>query len=201
MMLFFVLVTCWIGIGAGAAYATAAGVDEEDDEIESLKVSEGENLTISIQIKKLDEDPQVLVIRLKDSSQERIAQIICHKGVCEHECWRSGVSLLSDGQNITLILMNVNYNQTGLYKICQLSSRHPENKIYNVTVYRKYYTEPPFTTISPEQTPSAMYSKSFTAGISAAAVILIFITAVVIGFIYCKRRKVKRQAALYHDDY
>ncbi len=103
----------------------AAGVqeDEDDDEIEWLKISEGENLTISIQINKSDEDPQVLVTRLKGSSQERIAQMICHKGDCEHECWRSGVSLISDGQNITLTVMNVHYNQTGLYKICNLSSR------------------------------------------------------------------------------
>lgn len=116
----------------------AAGVDDDEEEIESLKVSQGENITISIQINKSDKDPQVLVTRLRGFSQERIAQMICHHGVCEHDCWRAGVSLISDGQNITLILMNVSYNQTGLYKICQLSSRHPENKIYNVTVYRKY---------------------------------------------------------------
>lgn len=126
--------------------------DDDDDEIEWLKISKRENLTISIQINKSDEDPQVLVTRLKGSSQERIAQMICHKGDCKHEYWRSGVSLISDGQNITLTVMNVRYNQTGLYKISNLSSRHPHNKIYNVTLYRKYlYSHDPilgFTKVS-----------------------------------------------------
>ncbi|KAF4096309.1 hypothetical protein G5714_022278 [Onychostoma macrolepis] len=171
-MIFFVLVSCWIGI--------AAGVQDDYDEIEWLEISEGENLTISIQVNKSDEDPQVLVTRLKGSSQERIAQMICHNGDCELECWRSGVSLFSDGQNLTLILMNVRYNQTGLYRICKLSSRHPENKIYNVTLY-----QPPFSTISQELLASAVYSKSFTAGISSGAVVLslVVITAAVIGFV------------------
>ncbi|KTG01886.1 hypothetical protein cypCar_00035025 [Cyprinus carpio] len=162
----------------------AAGVqDDDDDEIESLKVSEGENLTISIQIKKSDEDPQVLVTRLKGgSSQERIAQMICHNGVCEHESWRSRVSLISDGQNVSLILMNLSYNQTGLYKICKLSSRHPENKIYNVTVYY----EPPLSTIIPEKIASAT-SSEFTAGISAAVVGLAL--GVIIGTVIYRKHK------------
>ncbi|KTF78627.1 hypothetical protein cypCar_00043910 [Cyprinus carpio] len=124
----------------GVAPCIAAGVDEDDDdEIESRTVSEGGNLTISVHIEKWDEDPQVLVTRLRGSSQEPIAQLFCHNGACEQECWRSGVSLTSDGQNITLILMNISYSQTGLYKVCKLS-RQPGYKIYNLTVYRKYCT-------------------------------------------------------------
>lgn len=118
----------------------AAGGDD-DDEIESLTVSEGGNLTISIHIEKWEKDPQVLVFRLKsDSSQEPVAQVICHNGACTQTCWRPGASLRADRENITLILMNVNYNQTGLYEIRKHSNKPLENKIYNVTVYRKYYS-------------------------------------------------------------
>ncbi|XDV46496.1 hypothetical protein PO909_014383, partial [Leuciscus waleckii] len=109
----------------------------DDDEIESLGVSEGENLTIAIHIKKTDKDPQVLVTRLKGSSQEPIAQLICHNGDCERE-EKSGVSLIYDGGNVTLILMNISYDQTGLYSVCKLSDSPLENKMYNVKVYRKY---------------------------------------------------------------
>ncbi|XP_016086861.1 uncharacterized protein [Sinocyclocheilus grahami] len=177
MMLFLVL-TCWIGI--------AAGVDEEDDEIESLTVTEGGNLTISVHIEKSDEDPQVLVTRLKGSSQEPIAQVFCHNGACAQKCWRPGVSLVSDGENTTLILMNVSYNQTGLYKVCKLSSRQPQNKIYKLTVY-----QPPLRTISTEQPASAVHSKSFTAGISTAAVVLVLLVIIcaVTGVIYRKHEK------------
>lgn len=135
--------TCVKGIAAGAAFATtAAGVgedDDDDDEIESLTVSEGGNLTISIHIEKWEKDPQVLVFRLKlDSSREPIAQRMCHNGVCTQKCWRSGVTLIvSDSENVTLILMNVRYNQTGLYEIRKHSNKPLENKVY-VTVYRKY---------------------------------------------------------------
>ncbi|XP_042606714.1 uncharacterized protein LOC109048275 [Cyprinus carpio] len=172
-MMLFAVVTCWIGITAGAA-------------VESLTVSEGGNLTISIHIEKWDRDPQVLVTLLKGSSQEPIAQVICHNGACEQKSWRSGVSLISVGQNMTLILMNISYNQTGLYKIYKLSSKLPENKIYNVAVY-----QPPLRTISPEQPASAVYSESFTAGISSAAVLLalVLIIAAVVGVIYRKHRK------------
>lgn len=115
----------------------AAAVDDDKDEIESLGVSEGENLTIAIHIKKTDKDPQVLVTRLKDSSHESIAQLICHNGDCKRE-EKPGVSLIHDGENVTLILMNVSNKQTGLYTVCKLSDSPLENKIYNVTVYRKY---------------------------------------------------------------
>lgn len=115
-----------------------AAVDDDKDEIESLGVSEGENLTISIHIKTTDKDPQVLVTRLKDSSQESIAQLICHNEDCKRE-EKSGVSLIHDGENVTLILMNVSNKQTGLYTVCKLSDSSLENQIYNVTVYRKYY--------------------------------------------------------------
>lgn len=102
-------------------------------------MSEGGNLTISIHIDKWEKDPQVLVFRLKGSSQEPIAQMICHNGDCTQKCWRPGVSLIvSDSENVTLILMNVSYNQTGLYEIRKHSNKPLENKIYNVTVYRKY---------------------------------------------------------------
>ncbi|XP_073679072.1 uncharacterized protein [Garra rufa] len=153
---------------------TAVAV-EDDDEIESLKVLEGENLTISIHIEKWDEDPQILLIRLKGSSMELIAQIICHNGACAHK-WRSEVSLKSDGENVTLSLMNVSDNQAGLYEVRKPSSKRHENKIYNVTVY-----QPPISTISPEKTASALYSKS-TAGISAVSVgvILVVLALVVI---------------------
>ncbi len=102
-------------------------------------MSEGGNLTISIHFDKWEEDPQVLVFRLKfDSSREPISQMICHNGGCTQKYWRPGVSLMSESENVTLILMNVSYNQTGLYEIRKHSNKPLENKIYNVTVYRKY---------------------------------------------------------------
>ncbi|ROJ24001.1 hypothetical protein DPX16_23562 [Anabarilius grahami] len=153
-MILIVVVACWIGIAA-------AGVDDDKDEIESLRVSEGGNLTISIHINNSDEDPQVLVSRLKGSSQEAIAQIICHNRVCESEYWISGVSLSSDGEIVTLVLMNV--SQTGRYLVQKLSSAHLEQKIYNITVY-----QPRLSTISPELLPSVRNSKSFTAGVTSA---------------------------------
>lgn len=129
----------FLGIAAAAAAVatTAAGVDDDKDENETLGVSEGGNLTISIHINDKDEDPQVLVTRLKGSSQELIAQLICHNRVCESEYWISGVSLVSDGENVTLVLMNVSHNQTGRYEVRKLSEPL-ESKIYNITVYRKY---------------------------------------------------------------
>jgi len=113
----------------------AAPDDGDTDEIESLGVSEGGNLSISIHIKKSEEDPQVLVTRRK----EPIAQLICHNGDCKCEAWESGVSLIYDGGNLTLILMNVSYNQTGLYSVRKLSDTPAEKKVYNVTVCRKSY--------------------------------------------------------------
>lgn len=110
----------------------------DDDDVESLTVSEGGNITISIHIKKSDEDPQVLVSRLKGSSQQLIAQITCHNRVCERECLISGVSLISDEENVTLILMNVSFSQRGLYKVCKHVDAQQEIKIYQVTVYSKY---------------------------------------------------------------
>lgn len=120
-----------------AVSATSAGVD--DDKVEPLRVPEGENLTISIHVKKSDEEPQVLVTRLTGSSQEPIAQLICHNRSCERKCWISGVSLMYDRENLTLILVNVSFNQTGRYAVNTLSSTPPQNKIYNLTVCRKYY--------------------------------------------------------------
>ncbi|KAK9954674.1 hypothetical protein ABG768_016724 [Culter alburnus] len=173
-----------IGIVA-VAVATAAGVDDGKDEIESLRVSEGGNLTISIHISNSDEDPQVLVSRLKGISQEAIAQLICHNRVCESEYWISGVSLSSDGENVTLVLMNVRYNQTGRYLVQKLSSAQLEHKIYIITVY-----QPRLSTISPELLTSVRNSKSFTAGVTSAAVgMVLLITAVVIGIVYWKNRK------------
>ncbi|XP_067226501.1 uncharacterized protein si:rp71-80o10.4 isoform X2 [Chanodichthys erythropterus] len=180
-MILIVVVACWIGIAAAAG-----GVDDDKDEIESIRVSEGGNLTISIHIKKLDEDPQVLVSRLKGISQEAIAQLICHNRVCESEYWISGVSLSSDGENVTLILMNV--SQTGRYLVQKLSSAQLEHKIYNIAVYH-----PRLSTISPELLSSVRNSKSFTAGVTSAAVcFMLLITAAVIGVVYLKRRKAKR---------
>ncbi|XP_051735101.1 uncharacterized protein si:rp71-80o10.4 isoform X2 [Ctenopharyngodon idella] len=187
-MILFVVVTCWIGIAAAAAVATtAAGVDDDKDENETLGVSEGGNLTISIHINNKDEDPQVLVTRLKGSSQEAIAQLICHNRVCESEYWISGVSLVSDGENVTLFLMNVSHNQTGRYEVRKLSGTQLENKIYTIIV-----NQPRLSTISPELLPSVRNRKSFTAGVTSAAVsILLLITAAVIGVVYMKRRKAK----------
>ncbi len=132
--------TCVKGIAAGV------GEDDDDDgEIESLTVSEGGNLTISIHIEKWEKDPQVLVFRLKlDSSREPIAQRLCHNGVCTQKCWRSGVTLIvSDSENVTLILLNVRYNQTGLYEIRKHSNKPLENKMYNVTVNRRKHSNKP----------------------------------------------------------
>ncbi|CAM4675386.1 unnamed protein product [Leuciscus chuanchicus] len=152
------VVACFIGIAA-----VVAVIDDEDD-VESLTVFEGGNLTISIHIKKWDEDPQVLVTRFKDSSQDLIAQLTCHNQVCETECLISGVLLISDEENVTLILMNVSFSQTGLYKVCKLGDTQPENKIYNLTV------KPP---------PAAIYSKSCSAVITTAVLgIMLVITAV-----------------------
>ncbi|KAK2886174.1 hypothetical protein QQF64_020389 [Cirrhinus molitorella] len=174
-MILFVVVTFWIGIAAYAAVASAAGV-EDDNEIESLTVFEGGNLTISIHIEKSDKDLQILLIHGKGSSKELIAQIICNNGTCEKtQKWRS-ISLKSDGENVTLSLMNVSYNQTGLYEVRQPSSKRHENNIYKVTV-----CEPPLSSISPEKTASAMYSEShepFIAGISAGAVVLALVVIV-----------------------
>lgn len=179
--MFLLVFLCWIGIAA-------AGVDE--DEIESRAVFEGGNLTISFHIEERG-DPQVLVTHLRGSSREPIAQMICHNRDCDRKCWRSGDSLTSDGQNITLILMNLSYNQTGLYKVLQLSNGHQEIKIYNITVY-----QPPLRSISPEQAASAVYSSSsVTAGVSAAAagLALLLIICAVIGVMYWKHRKAVHQ--------
>ncbi|XP_048033120.1 uncharacterized protein si:rp71-80o10.4 [Megalobrama amblycephala] len=158
---------CFIGIVAATAV--------DDDDVESLTVSEGGNLTISIPIKKWDEDPQVLVSRLKGSSQQLIAQITCHDRVCERECLISEVSLICDEENVTLILMNVSFSQSGLYKVCKHGDTQPENKIYQVTVFK-----PPPCTFSPEQPPPAIYSNSFTAGVTTSALgISVLITAVI----------------------
>ncbi|XP_067226500.1 uncharacterized protein si:rp71-80o10.4 isoform X1 [Chanodichthys erythropterus] len=187
-MILIVVVACWIGIAAAAG-----GVDDDKDEIESIRVSEGGNLTISIHIKKLDEDPQVLVSRLKGISQEAIAQLICHNRVCESEYWISGVSLSSDGENVTLILMNV--SQTGRYLVQKLSSAQLEHKIYNIAVYQPRlnlsHTHTRLSTISPELLSSVTHRKSFTAGVTSAAVgiPLLLITAAVICVVYLKRRK------------
>ncbi|XP_050952849.1 uncharacterized protein si:rp71-80o10.4 [Labeo rohita] len=187
-MILFVVLTCCIGIAAGAAVATAAGdvEDDDDDEIESLAVLEGGNLTISIHIEKWDENPQILLFRRKESSKELIAQIICHNGDCEQK-WRSEVSLKSDGENVSLSLINVNYNQTGVYEVRKPSSKWHGNKIYNVSVH-----QPPLSTINPEKTSSAKYSDS-TAGISVGAVgvVLVVLALVVIigAVIYSKRKR------------
>ncbi|XP_043086179.1 uncharacterized protein LOC122332820 [Puntigrus tetrazona] len=176
-MIFFVLATFWIG--------TAAGVqDEGHDEIESLEIVEGENLTISIPIGKSEEDPQVLVTRSRGSSQERVAQMICHDGHCKHERWRPGVCLASDGQNLTLTLTNLSDDQTGLYRIRRPSSARPGEKVYNVTL-----REPHFTTISPA---SAVHSEPLTTRISIGVVVLslVVVAAAAVGFVYGKNRKV-----------
>ncbi|KAK9954677.1 hypothetical protein ABG768_016727 [Culter alburnus] len=173
----------------------AAGVGDSKDEIESLRVSEGENLTISIHISNSDDDPQVLVSRLKGISQEAIAQLICHNRVCESEYWISGVSLSSDGENVTLILMNV--SQTGRYLVQKLSSAQLEHKIYIITVDRPQlnlsHAHTRLSTISPELLTSVMHRESFTAGVTSAAVGIpvLLITAAVIGVVYLKRRKAK----------
>ncbi|KAK9954683.1 hypothetical protein ABG768_016732 [Culter alburnus] len=166
-MTMMLVVACFIGIVAVSVTAAAAV-----DDVESLTVSEGVNLTISIHIKKWDKDPQVLVSRLKGSSQQLIAQITCHNRVCERECLISGVSLICDEENVTLILMNVSFSQSGLYKVCKHGDTQPENKIYQVTVYT--------STFSPEQPPPAIYSNSFTAGVTTSALgISVLITAII----------------------
>ncbi|KAK7132770.1 hypothetical protein R3I93_019112 [Phoxinus phoxinus] len=188
--LLFVLVTCWVGI-----VAAAAAVDDDKDEIESLGVSEGENLTIAIHIKKSDKDPQVLVTRslLKGSSQEPIAHLICHDGDCVREGWVSGVSLIYDGGNVTLILMNVSYNQTGLYTVCKLSDTPLENKSYNVTVYPA-----PLSVIS----PSVMYSKSSAVLVLTILVLIIVVLIITgaIGVVYWKRSKETSYKVSQNDD-
>ncbi|KAK7129385.1 hypothetical protein R3I94_017558 [Phoxinus phoxinus] len=184
--LLFVVVTCWIGI-------VAAGVDDDTDDIE---VSEGENLTISIHIKKSDEDPQVLVTRLNGSSQEPIAQLFCYNGNCSLKYWESGVSLIYDGGNVTLILMDVSHNQTGLYTVLKLSVTPLENKIYNLTVDR---IPAPLSIIS----PSVMYSKSFIAGITSAVLVLIILVLIItgaIGVVYWKRSKETSYKVSQNDD-
>lgn len=126
-------------------------------------MSEGGNLTISIDIKKWEEDPQVLVFRLKfDSSREPISQMICHNGGCTQKYWRPGVSLMSESENVTLILMNVSYNQTGLYEIRKHSNKRFENKIYNVTVYRKYYMIFRSITHGLMKSPAVLHHYNFT---------------------------------------
>ncbi|XP_039530344.1 uncharacterized protein si:rp71-80o10.4 [Pimephales promelas] len=172
------LVACIIGIAVAA-------VDDDNDYVDSLTVSEGGNLTISIHINKWDEDPQVLVTRLKESSQDLIAQLTCHNQVCEIACLISGVSLITGEESVTLILMNVSFSQTGLYKVCKLGDTQPENKIYNVTV-----NKPPSSTVSPDATPPTIYSTAFTAGITTAVLgIPMVITAAIIAVIYWKNRK------------
>ncbi|XP_026121865.1 uncharacterized protein LOC113104363 [Carassius auratus] len=193
-MILFAGVTCVIGIAFGAV---VAGV-EEDDATESHTVPEEGNLTISIHIEKLTEDPQVLVTRLRGgSSQEPIAQMICHKGVCEHQSWRSGVSLISDTQNVTLILLNVSLNQTGLYKVRKQSNKRLENKIYNITVYY----EPQLSTIIPEKIASATNSE-LTSGKSAAvgiAVVVLFALVVIIGAVIYRKHKKANSDKLPQD--
>ncbi|XP_077074144.1 uncharacterized protein LOC143725548 isoform X2 [Siphateles boraxobius] len=181
-MILFVLVTCRIGI-------VAAADDDKDQDKESLGVSEGENLTISIHIEKSDEDPQVLVTRLKGSLEEPIAQLICHNEDCKRE-EDSGVSLIYDGDggNVMLILLNVSFSQAGLYTVSKLSGTQPKNKIYNVTVY-----QPVYTTRNPETQPHTGEALSTGAKVAVGiigailALVVLVIALVIADFITARR--------------
>ncbi|XP_077074143.1 uncharacterized protein LOC143725548 isoform X1 [Siphateles boraxobius] len=195
-MILFVLVTCRIGI-------VAAADDDKDQDKESLGVSEGENLTISIHIEKSDEDPQVLVTRLKGSLEEPIAQLICHNEDCKRE-EDSGVSLIYDGDggNVMLILLNVSFSQAGLYTVSKLSGTQPKNKIYNVTVYPgernskkclEQLEEPVYTTRNPETQPHTGEALSTGAKVAVGiigailALVVLVIALVIADFITARR--------------
>ncbi|XP_043086178.1 uncharacterized protein LOC122332819 [Puntigrus tetrazona] len=172
-MKLLVAVTCWIGIAAALG---EDGDDDEGGEIESLAVPVGGNLTISSLLGNRDEDPQLLFFRLRlDSSLELMAQVICFNGACKQKCWGPGVSLISDGGNVTLVLMRVGYNQTGLYKFLKHSKRL-ENKIYNVTVY-----QPPLSTTIPEE--SSAVNRDFTSGKTAVTVCAALVILALVVFI------------------
>ncbi|XP_056305976.1 uncharacterized protein si:rp71-80o10.4 [Danio aesculapii] len=187
-MIFFVIITCCIGIAGAAAFATrSAFEDDKDEEIESLKVCEGQNLSLSIQIESTEEDPQVFVTLFSNSSspESMVAQLNCIKGECSRQCWRSEDSLMFDGQNMTLILMNVTYSRAGVYKVSKLSSTQGENKMYNLTVVRKSYTEPPLSSLSPPRSTSALYNISIVAGCTVVGILLLFIATKI--RVFCKK--------------
>ncbi|XP_051956674.1 uncharacterized protein LOC127625421 [Xyrauchen texanus] len=157
----------------------AAAVDVE---IESQEVMEGNNVTISIQINKLENDPQFLFMLMKGTLKDPIAQLNCHFHTCTRECWKSGVSLEFDEESVTLTLLNVSRSQSGIYEVYNLSSKQMKNKIFNVTVY-----EPP-----PEPPPSSMYITSSFTGITTAAVIMVILVIIGAGVIWkykCFRKR------------
>ncbi|XP_067301668.1 uncharacterized protein si:rp71-80o10.4 [Pseudorasbora parva] len=183
-MILFIL-AC-IGIAA-----TVADVDDyRDKKTKTLRVSEGGNLTIPIHIKKSDEDPQVLVTFTKGSSREMIAQLFCQGGECERE-YKPGVSLIYNGNDVTLILRDMSYNQTGLYEVSKLSGHSQTENIYNVTVFRTETTLSPGPLLKP-------WSKSFTAGLTTAAVgipvLIAGAIAIAIGIFYWRRTQKKNIA-------
>ncbi|XP_051956672.1 uncharacterized protein LOC127625419 isoform X2 [Xyrauchen texanus] len=170
LVMFSLLFTCLPGDG---------------DDVVLIKVSDGDNLTLSTQIANPDDDPQVLFILQKEISDELIAQLVCHHRKCEAEGLKSGVLLHYDEQNVTLILLNVNRSQEGLYKVCSLSGKLSENRIYNVSVFDR-----PPCTVSP-LTPSPMLSKSFPVGVTTAVAVAIFgvlLISVIIAVLYRKHK-------------
>lgn len=192
-MIFLVIITCCIGIAGAAAFATpSAFEDNKDEEIESLIVCEGQNISFSIQIETSDEDPQVLVTFLSNSSslESMIAQLNCIKGECSRQCWRSEDSLMFDGENMTLILMNVTYSRAGVYKVSKLSSTQEENKMYNLTVFSKSHTEPPLSSLSPPRSSSALYYIPIFAGTVVVMLVLIAATKICV---FCRKAKNKEQ--------
>lgn len=141
------------------------------DDIVSQEVMEGKNFTISTKFPKLHKDPQIFFTLVKGTSEILLAQLMCHFQICQLENQTPGVLLEFNEDNVTLTLLNINRNQSGIYKVKDLSSAHPKNKIFNVTVY-----EPP-----PKPHPSSMSIKAFTPGIGAAVVFAI--TSLIIGAI------------------
>ncbi|XP_051515647.1 uncharacterized protein si:rp71-80o10.4 [Myxocyprinus asiaticus] len=160
----------------------AAAVDVE---IESQEVMEGNNVTISIQINKMEKDPQVLFMHMKGTLKDPIAQLTCHFQNCIRECWKSGVSLEFNEENVTLILLNVSHSQSGLYEVYNLSSKRKKNTIFNVTVYE----------LPPEPPPSSMYISSSSTGITTAVVIMVILVIIGAGVIWkykCFRRRTEQ---------
>ncbi|XP_068072756.1 uncharacterized protein isoform X1 [Danio rerio] len=191
-MILLVIATCCIGIAGAAAFATPAFEDNKDEEIESLKVCEEQNISFSVQIETSEEDPQVFVTLLCNSSSlEMVAQLNCIKGECSRQCWRSEDSLMFDGQNMTLILINVTYSRAGVYKVSKLSSTQEENKMYNLTVFSKSHTEPPLSSLSPPRSSSPLYNILITAGCTVVGILLVFIIVAIIS-VSCRKAKHKR---------
>lgn len=105
-----------------------------------LSVVEGGNLTVFTATTRSEEDPQILTSRLHGASEDLIAQLSCYNNNCTNE-GSEPVVIRYDAQNVTIVLVNANRNQTGRYKVYVHCGTRNENWMYNITVFGEHDSE------------------------------------------------------------